>query len=277
VEHVTGLAAAKRAVRQTIGLWRARELVNLVALGLGQPAWRRFEDAEVARLAGSTSHRPVAAVATVIATYRRPDLLRRAVESALGQTVADQTVIVIDDGGGLAALPDDPRLVAVSLARNTGIAGLVRNVGIRLTRSRLVAFLDDDNEWHPNHLEVALAALDGRDGGPPADIVYTALDRRLPDGTALDTLGVPFDRRALADRSFIDTNAVVLRRSARVRFSVLPRRRTTMPREDWEFVYRLSRRATVRHVPVPTVRYLVNADSYFTDWRLDRQPGRPVD
>jgi glycosyltransferase involved in cell wall biosynthesis len=253
-----GVAAAKRAVRRSVGLWRGRELVNRAVLGPRQPAWRRFEDAEVARLSPATAGRPPAEVATVIPTYRRPDMVRRAVASALAQTVRDQTVVVVDDGGGLPALPDDPRLVAVSLRRNTGI---------RLTRSRLVAFLDDDNEWRPDHLEVALVALDGRDGGPPADLVYTSLERRKSDGTPVDVLGVPFDRRALADRSFVDTNAVVLRRSPRVRFSVLPRRRTTLPREDWEFVFRISRHAAVRHVPVPTVRYLVNDESYFTEWR----------
>ena len=254
----------KRAIRSSIGLWRLREAANRVVLGPRQPAWRRFEDGEVARLRSSAL--PPALVATVVPTYRRPDSLRRAVDSVLAQTMPDLTVVVVDDGGGLPSLPADPRLLAVSLSRNTGIAGLVRNVGIRLTDSPVLAFLDDDNEWRPDHLDVALRALDGRDGRGRAELVYTALDRRRPDGTPLDVLGVPFDRRLLADRSYVDTNALVLRRTPGTRFSVLPRRRTTLPREDWEFVFRLSRNATVRYVPEPTVRYLVNADSYFTDW-----------
>jgi hypothetical protein len=35
---------------------------------------------------------------------------------------------------------------------------------------------------------------------------------------------------------------------------------------DWELVYRLSRRIRTQHVPVPTVRYRVNLESYYTDW-----------
>jgi hypothetical protein len=38
------------------------------------------------------------------------------------------------------------------------------------------------------------------------------------------------------------------------------------PKEDWEFVYRLARRHRVEHVPVATVRYLVNPASYYSYW-----------
>jgi hypothetical protein len=96
-------------------------------------------------------------VTTVIPTYRRPVELGAAVRSALAQTVRDHTVIVVDDGAGLPDdLPSDDRLIAVSLSRNTGVLGVVRNVGIRLARSEFVAFLDDDNTWEPDHLETAL-------------------------------------------------------------------------------------------------------------------------
>src|SRR5262249_28593904 len=159
----------------------------------------------VRRLAATWSTPPAALVATVVPTYRRPEPLQRAVRSALAQTIADHVVIVVDDGGGLPDLPADPRLVAGSLSRHLGGAGVVRNVGIRLTRSEFVAFLDDDNEWRPDHLEVALARLRGPAGRP--DGVYTALRRVTPDGVEHDVLSVPFDRRLAADRSFLDTNA----------------------------------------------------------------------
>ena len=224
---------------------------------------RRFEGAEVRRLAATLPPVPSALVATVIATHRRPEALVEAVRSALAQTVADQVVMVVDDGAGLPELPDDPRLFAVSLARNTATAGVVRNVGIRLTDSRYVAFLDDDNLWTPDHLERALGVLE-QPGGP--DAVYTALRRVRPDGTDHDILSVPFDRRRAAHESFLDTNAFVARRTPALRFSRLRRTPAVMPREDWELIHRYSRRHTVRHLPEPTVRYLVNPESYWTTW-----------
>ncbi|WP_051938971.1 glycosyltransferase family 2 protein [Phaeacidiphilus oryzae] len=223
----------------------------------------RVENAETRRCAALVG-RPSARVATVIATHRRPEQLLRAVRSALGQTVRDQVVMVVDDGAGLPELPADDRLFAVRLSRNTGVAGVVRNVGIRLTDSRYVAFLDDDNLWEPDHLERALAVLDAP-GGP--DAVYTALRRIRPDGSALDVLSVPFDRRRAAHESFLDTNAFVARRDRALRFSRLRRTPSVLPREDWELIRRYSRRRTVGHLPRVTVRYLVNPESFFTDWR----------
>ena len=84
-------------------------------------------------------------------------------------------------------------------------------------------FLDDDNEWEPDHLQTALAALEA---GPPAErpgLVYTALRRGLPDGRLVDVMSVPFDRRLLAREGFIDTNALVIRRVPGLHFSRLAR------------------------------------------------------
>ncbi|HEY0636033.1 MAG TPA: glycosyltransferase family A protein [Pseudonocardiaceae bacterium] len=256
-------AAVRRRLRARFGLWPMHEARNKLVLGRKVPALRRFEDAEVARLRAVVGERPRTRVTTVMPTYRRPELLPAAVESALAQTVEDNLVIVVDDGGGLPPLPTHERLVAVSLSRNSAVLGLVRNVGIRLTDSEYLAFLDDDNTWLPGHLAAALGALDRG-----ADLVYTAVERRHPDGTLLDVLSRPFDRREFGDRSgWVDANSLVIRRAPDVLFSRLPRVRATLPKEDWEFVHRMSRRRVVEHVPEPTVRYLVNDASYYTNWQ----------
>lgn len=270
-------SALRSLAKKALGRRRAAalEVRNKVMLGHTALAARRAEDAEVARLAGRLPPLPPARVATIIATYRRPELLARAVRSALAQGVRDQVVLVVDDAGGLSELPGDPRLHTCSLSANTGVAGVVRNVGIRLTRSTYVAFLDDDNEWEPHHLEVALAALEDGPAGERPGIVYTAVRRNLPDGRQLDVLSTPFDRRLLARESYVDTNALVIRRFPGLHFSRLSRSREVRPIEDWELVYRLSRRQRVLHVPVPTVRYLVNPDSYWSDWTGVLAPGTP--
>jgi glycosyltransferase involved in cell wall biosynthesis len=226
---------------------------------------RRFEDSEVARLARELPEIPAARVVTIIATYRRPEFLRCAVRSALAQTIDDHIVIVVDDGGGLPELADDPRLFAFSLRRNSGIAGVVRNVGMRLTRSDYVAFLDDDNEWDETHLEVALAALEGADPDQPPAAIYTAVERVFADGRLMDVLSTSFDRRLLAGKSYIDTSSIVVRRFADLHFSRIRRRKLRIS-EDWELMFRLSRRRRVTHVPTATVRYLINPDSYYSAW-----------
>ncbi len=251
------------ALRARYGLWPLHELRNKALDWPGAIRARAFESSEVRRLSTATDARiPPATVTTIVPTYRRPEALLAAVRSALAQDVAEHTVIVVDDGAGLPDLPPDPRVVAVSLRRNTGSVAIVRNVGLRLARSPYVAFLDDDNTWRPDHLRLCLAALE-----EGADLVYTAVRRLRPDGSTLDVLSAPFDRAALAEAdSFVDTNAIVARLDRRVRFSRLPRPRGRFPREDWELVWRLSRSRRVAHVPEATVQYMVNPDSYYTRW-----------
>jgi hypothetical protein len=225
------------------------------------PGLAMFEAREAARAVESWGRRPVASVATVIPTYRRPGQLVDAVESVLAQTWDDLVVVVVDDGAGLPPLPGDERLFAYSLSRNCGVAGVVRNIGIRATASRYLAFLDDDNIWLPNHLEVAMAAHAGGE-----KLTYSALERRLGDGSAKDVWSVPFDRRRMRDHAMADTNTIVVQRGRHVRFSRVPLGHGDFPLEDWELVYRLSRTLRTRHLQVPTARYLVHDGSFFTNW-----------
>lgn len=254
--------ATRRAIRRALGVWPVMELRNKVVMAPSLPRLVQFENDEVARLARELGTQPEARIACIIPTYRRPEGVVASVRSILAQERQDFVVIVVDDGAGLPELPKDPRVFSVSLSRNSAVLGLVRNVGIRLTKSEYIAFLDDDNTWTPQHLSVAIEELE-----KGADLVYTAVRRRKADGSELDVLSKPFDRRRFADEtSWVDANSIVLRRSTCLPFSRLPRTKATLPKEDWEFVWRVSKAARVQHIPVPTVEYLVNPESFFTSW-----------
>jgi glycosyltransferase involved in cell wall biosynthesis len=264
----TALRWGKDTLNRLIGWQVIFEVRNKTLKWPGVLRMRRFEDREVRRL---RSGAPVlsARVAVVIPTYRRPDGLAAAVGSVLAQTWSDFVVVVVDDGGGgleAAELPDDPRLRTVSLSENSHVLGLVRNVGMRLTESRYVAFLDDDNLWEPEHLALTVKTLMD---SPRLSGVYTALHRVLPDGSDLDVLSVPFDRKRASWDSFLDCNAFVAVRSRALIFSRMPRPIGLLPREDWEMMYRFTRRHRITHLPSPTVRYLVNPSSFYTQWDKD--------
>jgi hypothetical protein len=261
--------SAKRYLRSRFGWLPLKEVRNKVVLGRTALGLHRFEDAEVRRLSNIVNggQTPKGLVATIVLTYKRPDGLLKAVTSVLGQSVRDQVVIVVDDGGGLPELPDDPRLFPVSLSSNINVLGVARNIGMRLTDSRYLAFLDDDNVWYPHHLEAALARLeDGQE--PRPDAVYTAMRRVTPDGQLHDVLSVPFDRIEAKNSTFLDSNPLVIRRSPGLRYSRLRRGPSVAPKEDWEFVYRFSRRHRVEHVALATVEYLVNPNSHWTTWSM---------
>lgn len=252
----------RELIRSRIGFIPLLEWRNRILMGPSVPAIAWKEAREVARLGRTLAGvRTSAQVVCIIPTYRRHDRLIAAIDSVLKQTHQDFVIVVVDDGGGLPVLQNDPRIIAVSLSKNMGIAGVVRNIGIRLSQSEYIAFLDDDNTWHPEHLALCLDALKSGQ-----DLVYTAIARRTVGGRQLDVVSAPFDRRTLINVGYVDTSAIVVRRGDHVRFSRLPRGRTTLPGEDWEFVFRLSRHARVAHIPIVTVDYLVNPESFYTPW-----------
>jgi len=223
-----------------------------------------YEAVEAYRLAPSVplGHH---AFGAVIATYNRSTSCAEAVASVLDQDTGDGLVVVVNDGGAVPLLPDDERVVLVSLSQHTGNLGLVRNVGIRLIRDRvgLIGFLDDDNTWLPSHLRVHANA---RTPGTPA-LSYSGVEVVDTRGTVVDTLDRPWSRRQLRHRNFVDANSIVVDAQSVSLFSRLHRANLSMRKEDWEYVYRLSVRLPVIQIADITVRYLRNPASYLTDHR----------
>lgn len=100
-------------------------------------------------------------VSAVIPTRNRPDLVVRAVKSALAQTYQDVEVLVVTDGPdpatatALASICNE-RLRVHSLPFAQG-AQAARNTGIQLAHGDWIALLDDDDEWLPEKIELQLA------------------------------------------------------------------------------------------------------------------------
>src|SRR5665213_3539577 len=102
-------------------------------------------------------------VSVVIPTRRRPDLVRRAMMSALMQEGVEVEVVVVPDAEGDAtkasvAAIGDRRVRLVGVASSVG-GSEARNIGARAATGRYIALLDDDDEWLPGKLakQVALA------------------------------------------------------------------------------------------------------------------------
>lgn len=101
-------------------------------------------------------------VSVVIATYNRADAIQRAIRSVQNQTFQDWELIVVDDGSTdatVSLIKDmEPRMTLIQ-QKNRGFVE-ARNTALRATTGTYVAFLDDDDEWYPYHLELAVAFLD---------------------------------------------------------------------------------------------------------------------
>lgn len=101
-------------------------------------------------------------VTVAIPTYNRPGLLPRALASVAAQTFSDFDVVVVNDGG---EWPEDSRSISGHsvrvLHRQRGGPAAARNTALVASDSEYVAYLDDDDEWQPNHLESLIALLTG--------------------------------------------------------------------------------------------------------------------
>jgi glycosyltransferase involved in cell wall biosynthesis len=102
-------------------------------------------------------------ISVVIPTYNRAAKVRPTIESVLAQTFLDLEVIVVDDGSS-----DDTGKVLAEVfgdriryyaQTNQGVS-IARNRGIAEARGEWIAFLDSDDLWEPNKLELQLKALE---------------------------------------------------------------------------------------------------------------------
>lgn len=201
-------------------------------------------------------------ISVITPTWQRHQLLmERCIPSVYGQSTAEVEHIIVSDG------PD--RVAADLLAKDLWrrplatrplvfyqlpehIDGTVdygsraRNRGLELATGELIAYLDDDNAFRPEHLAILAEAFDD----PTVDFAYSRM-RRHPNG---DMVGAPTPMYG-----GIDTSLIMHRAGVPEKYGAWP-----LPGEiegdrhapDWGVVSRwLDNGATWVHVPVVTVDY----------------------
>jgi glycosyltransferase involved in cell wall biosynthesis len=133
------------------------------------------------------SSRP--AISVVIPTFNRAKVVPAAIESVLAQTYPAQEIIVVDDGS-----VDETTEVLASyggriraISQENGGLSAARNTGIRAAGCEWVAFLDDDDVYVPERLEIAAATIGKH---PDLDVHATNTAIVNDDGSELDMFGI---------------------------------------------------------------------------------------
>ena len=110
----------------------------------------------------------VARVAIITRTKNRPILLRRAIESVLGQTFKSYLHVIVNDGGNAAEvdllLDEYSREYKgrVKVLHNPLSVGMqnASNLGIHASQSEFITIHDDDDSWHEGFLSEGVSVLD---------------------------------------------------------------------------------------------------------------------
>lgn len=97
-------------------------------------------------------------VSVIIPTYNRKNVLERAINSVLTQTFTDYELIVVDDGSDdgtldLEIIKKRKSLIYYRFSLNNGVSR-ARNFGVNHSKGKWIAFLDSDDEWMPQKLEI---------------------------------------------------------------------------------------------------------------------------
>lgn len=155
-------------------------------------------------------------ISVVIPAYNAAAYLKDAVESARQQTRPVNEIIVVDDCSTDATLEVARQLgvTVMSTGTNSG-PSMARNIGWRAASSQLIAFIDADDIWFPEHCEVVAGLLDAN---PRAELAFgqqqvfgthTGVSQaELPDGIPSDAF------LQLLRRNVVPQLAVVVRRNA---------------------------------------------------------------
>jgi len=93
----------------------------------------------------------------IIPLYNKEDSIDRTLQSVLVQTHKDYEIVIINDGStdsseAVVSNFKDQRIRYLS-TENRGVSR-ARNLGIEKSKGVLIAFLDADDYWYPNHLEI---------------------------------------------------------------------------------------------------------------------------
>jgi glycosyltransferase involved in cell wall biosynthesis len=98
-------------------------------------------------------------ISVVLPTHDRPVFLADAIASVRAQTVTSWELVVVDNGSSTPfVVPSDDRIEVIRLPENLGPAR-ARNVGATRAQGAAIAFLDDDDQYTPERLAIALKGL----------------------------------------------------------------------------------------------------------------------
>jgi len=209
-----------------------------------------------------TENKPL--VSIIMCTKDRDYIIHRAINSVISQTYKNWELLVINDGGKdikeIIEKFSDSRINYINLEKNWGKSH-ANNVGIKKSKGEIIAYLDDDDCWYENHIELTVGSLLKNSS---RSVVYTDYIRVRCIMTESGVIN-PVKKEVVHiqeakydtfnEMNFIPNFCLVHRKS--IFQSIQAYDEILEYYEDWDFIRRLSKRFLFFHVPQITGEYWI--------------------
>ncbi len=181
-------------------------------------------------------------ISIIMPTFNRGHLVKKAISSVFSQTYKNWELIIVDDASSdetsiLLNGYEDPRIKYIRNQKNRG-ANYCRNLGVKIAKGKYLTFLDSDNYWENNKLEIQLKRI----AATQEDVGFVFCKQMVyEDGKAKlipqeDDLENDLNH-IMYWRNIVDTNTVLMKRECFEKAGGFDEK---MPRiQDWEFFFRV--------------------------------------
>jgi len=227
-------------------------------------------------------------VSVIIPSYNTATLIKRAIESALAQTLSAIEVIVVDDASSdnsaaIARGFADERVRVFELPENQG-AGAARNRAIEAARGKWVAVLDSDDWYGPTRLQQLVEFAEAQAADIVADDLYLIREgesapwgtllgesrRNLPESGRIDAVTLieseTFDHGSLR----LGLCKPIFLRSFLIEHEIWYDPAIKVTQDFWMLLECLIRGARFLLLPEPLYFYLARAGSLVSSSRVER-------
>lgn len=186
-------------------------------------------------------------VSVIMPAYNVEKFIQQSIDSVMAQTFTSWELIVIDDGStdntvAVVKSNQDKNANIFLIQQKNKKQGAARNAGLKIARGKFIAFLDSDDMWMPNKLEVQLRYAE------KADVIYcggTIFTESVEKGKPWETEFGLFSAREMYAKLYtynpIPNQAVLVNREWVTKIGYQNESMEVVGCEDWEYWIRLAK------------------------------------
>lgn len=199
-----------------------------------------------------TKHKTL--VSVIIPAYKSAEYIEETILSVASQSHGNIEILVVDDGS-----PDNQNQVISSLAKdlpnlrlitqnNAGVSA-ARNHGFKKSKGQFLAFLDSDDTWKTNRIEVFLKKFESGDFGLVHSDVEIINEKSVPNGEINSGLeGEVLDDLLLWDECVIPApSSILVKREVLEKVGLFDTDLSTAA--DQEFFFRVANQFKIGRIP----------------------------